>query len=147
MTINFDDGTIDPSILDLSLPEARKQFERAYFQHHHARAGFNLVRAARCMGVAHSTAWRVARRLGIDTDPHHRDSALNPDERERREQAREAANQHAEARVAQKLYRDSIAERAGTADVRDIDADSADSGTGASGDVRDIDDSEIEDLM
>lgn len=53
-------------VLDLSLREAREQFERAYLQRQLQRAGGNVAQLARLAGMERTHLYRKLRSLGID---------------------------------------------------------------------------------
>jgi hypothetical protein len=122
--IDFEHGTVDPTLADLPWNEARRAFERAYLQHHHAASNWNVYRMSQRIGAHHSTAWRALKRLGMPTDPHLNDKAMTEPERDRREAERDQQNRAAESAAGRAVYQASVAERAGvesTEQVVDID--------------------------
>jgi DNA-binding NtrC family response regulator len=51
--------------LDLPLREVRDMFERAYFEHHIARAGGNMSRVAENVGLERTHLYRKLKQLGV----------------------------------------------------------------------------------
>ena len=51
--------------LDLPLREVRDMFERAYFEHHIAKAGGNMSRVAENVGLERTHLYRKLKQLGV----------------------------------------------------------------------------------
>ena len=51
--------------LDMPLREVRDIFERAYFEHHIAKAGGNMSRVAENVGLERTHLYRKLKQLGV----------------------------------------------------------------------------------
>jgi DNA-binding NtrC family response regulator len=58
-----------PSLMEMSLRDAREQFEKAYLEHHLKRTGGNVAEVARMSGMERTHLYRKLKQLGVNPKP------------------------------------------------------------------------------